>query len=85
MVLLHQTRFDKLEQISHYKSSHNPPYIYSPREYCSKHGWMEGLDSTSNREMDILDSQTSHLKDMKPYRTDVPFSLSSTEYPDWKK
>lgn len=84
MVLLHQTIFDKLDQIIHYKSFHNPPYICSPRASYSKHGWMEGMDSTSNREMDIPYLKTSHLKDMKPYRIYVPFSLSSIEYSDWK-
>ena len=76
MVLLNQTLFDKLEQISHYKSFHNPPYICSPKESCSKHGWAEGLDSTSNPEMDILHLHTPHLRDIKPYKIDVPFSLS---------
>ena len=84
MVLLSKTLFDKLEQISHYKSFDNPPYIYSPKASCSKHGWMEGPDSTSNQEMDILDLHTSHLTDMKAYRIDVPNVLSSAKYPDWK-
>ena len=81
MVLLHQTVFDKLEKIRHYKSSHNPPYFYSPRASCSQHGWTQVLDSTSNRERDIINLHTSHLKDIYPYRIEVPFSLSSTKYP----
>ena len=83
MVLLHQTRFSKLEQISHFKFIHNPPCIYSPRAYYNKHGWMEGLNSISNLEKDILDLHTSHLEDMKTYRIDVPSTPSLVEYLDW--
>ena len=84
MVLLLQTISDQSKQIGHYKSFHNPSYICSPRASYNKHGWMEGLDSTSNREMDIIYLHTSHLRDMKPYGSCVPFTLSSTEYPNWK-
>ena len=84
MVLLLQIVSDKSEKISHYKSFHNPLYICSPRASYNKHGWIEGLDSTSNQEMGIIYLHTTHLIDMNPYRIYVLFSLSSTEYPDWK-
>ena len=83
MMLLHQKRFDKLEQISHYKFVDNPSCIYSPRASYSKHGWREGLDSISNLEGDIIDLHTSHLNNMKTYRIDVPSTPSFIEYLDW--
>ena len=85
MVLLHQTRLDKLEQISHYKFIHNRPYIYSPRSYYNKHGWMEVLDSIPNPYKDTLDLNTSHIKDMNTYKNDVPSAPSLVEYPGWMK
>ena len=48
MVLLIHPEYDKSEKIFHYKYFHNPPYICSPSQPYHKHGWMEGLDSTSN-------------------------------------
>ena len=83
MVILHQTRFDKLEKISHYKFVHNPPFIYSPRESYSKNGWIEGMDSISNPEKDYLNLHTSHIKDTKTYRIVVSFAPSLVEYLDW--
>ena len=65
-------------------SFHNPPYICSSRAFYNKHGWIEGLDSTSHQDMDILYLHTSHIRDMNPYIIYVPFALSSIEYPNWK-
>ena len=84
MVLLQQTRFDKLEQISHYKFIHNPR-IYSPRATYSKPGWMKALDPISNLEKDILELHTSHLKYMKTYKNGVPSTPSLVGYPGWMK
>ena len=46
---------------------------------------MEGLDSISNLEKATLDLHTSYPKDMKTYKTDVPFAPYSVGYPGWMK
>ena len=81
MVLLHQTRFDKLEKISHYRFIHNPSSIYSPIESYSKHGLTERLASISILEKDTLVLHTSHLKDLKTYKTDITSTPSLVGYP----
>ena len=39
------------------------------------------MGAISNPEKDILDLQTSHLKNIKTYRIDVLFAPSLVEYP----
>ena len=46
---------------------------------------MEGMASISNQEKDTLDLHTSHIKDMKTYKNDVPFAPSLAGYPSWMK
>ena len=82
MVLLQQTRLDKLAEISHYKFVHNPPCNDSPIASYIKNGQIEVLASISNLEKDTLDLHTPHLKGMKTYKIDVPFEISSIGYQD---
>ena len=53
MVLIHQTILGKLWRITHWKSTHSPPYTYFPITFCSRHELMEGQTSISNQEKDI--------------------------------
>ena len=82
MALLHQTRLDILWKISHFKSTHNPPYTYSPITFCSKHESMKGWTSISNQEKDIIGYHTSHPTSVKTSKIDVPFDISSVGYQD---
>ena len=50
MVLLHRTELGKVLKIIHYKSIHNPTYIYFPIESCNRHGIKEGWAPISNQE-----------------------------------
>ena len=82
-VLLFQREFDKWLQTNHHRFRHNPFFIYFPRASYNIHGWTEGLESTSNQDMDILYFHAWHLEDKKPYRTYSPFEPFSIECLGW--